>query len=218
MSPTVRSGEVATLVSSLVGQLAARLGQEDAPTRLVVGLVGAPGAGKSTIAAQLEGRLREAGLFAGLVAMDGFHMSNAVLDALGRRGRKGAPDTFDVEGYLATLDRVRAGGDVLAPVYRRDLHEPVAAGTRVAGPGVVVTEGNYLALGTPGWAGVRERIDLLVMIEVAQDEVIRRLIARHEAFGHSRAEAAHWVRVVDVPNAELVAATSARCDELWRVG
>lgn len=218
MSPTVRSGEIATLVSSLVDQLAARLGQEDAPTRLVVGLVGAPGSGKSTIAAQLEVRLREAELFAGIVAMDGFHMSNAVLDALGRRGRKGAPDTFDVEGYLATLDRVRAGGEVLAPVYRRDLHEPVAAGTRVAGPGVVVTEGNYLALGTPGWAGARERVDLLVMIEVAHDEVIRRLIARHEAFGRSRAEAAHWVRVVDVPNAELVAATAARCDELWRVG
>lgn len=88
------------------------------------------------------------------------------------------PDTFDVEGYLATLDRVRAGGEVLAPVYRRDL----------------------------------------VMVEVAQEEVIRRLVARHEAFGRSRAEAAHWVRVVDVPNAELVAATSARCDELWRVG
>ena len=47
-----------------------------------------------------------------------------------------------------------------------------------------------------------------------EDRVMRRLIARHEAFGRSRAEAAHWVRVMDVPNDELVAATSARCDEL----
>ena len=110
MSPTVRVGETATLVSSLVDQLSRRLTDDAAPERFVVGLVGAPGSGKSTIAADLEDQLKEAGIFAGLVAMDGFHLSDAVLDELGRHERKGAPDTFDVEGYLATLDRVRADG------------------------------------------------------------------------------------------------------------
>ena len=107
MSPSVRVGEIPTLVSNLVDQLTQRLTADDAPERLVVGLVGAPGSGKSTIAEQLKTDLKAAGVFAGLVAMDGFHLSNAVLDELGRRNRKGAPDTFDVEGYLATLDRVR---------------------------------------------------------------------------------------------------------------
>ena len=215
MSPTVRVGETPTLVSSLVDQLRQRLAADDAPERLVVGLVGAPGSGKSTIAAQLETELKAAGIFAGLVAMDGFHLSNAVLDELGRRNRKGAPDTFDVEGYLATLDRVRADGapQVFAPAYRRDLHESVAAGSIVSGTGVVVTEGNYLALETRGWGAAR---DLLIHIDVPEEVLVLRLINRHEEFGKNPLAAGHWVRTVDLPNARLIATSVHRCDEVWR--
>ena len=218
MSPTVRVGETPTLVSSLVDQLRQRLAADDAPARLVVGLVGAPGSGKSTIAAQLETELKAAGIFAGLVAMDGFHLSNAVLDELGRGNRKGAPDTFDVEGYLTTLDRVRTDGAprVLVPVYRRDLHESVAAGSIVSGTGVVVTEGNYLALETRGWGAARERIDLLIHIDVPEEVLVLRLINRHEDFGKNPLAAGHWVRTVDLPNARLIATSVHRCDEVWR--
>lgn len=218
MSPSVRVGEIPTLVSNLVDQLTQRLTADDAPERLVVGLVGAPGSGKSTIAEQLKTDLKAAGVFAGLVAMDGFHLSNAVLDELGRRNRKGAPDTFDVEGYLATLDRVRADGapQVFAPAYRRDLHESVAAGSIVSGTGVVVTEGNYLALETRGWGAARERIDLLIHIDVSEEVLVLRLINRHEEFGKNPLAAGHWVRTVDLPNARLIATSVHRCDEVWR--
>ena len=218
MSPSVRVGEIPTLVSNLVDQLTQRLTADDAPERLVVGLVGAPGSGKSTIAEQLKTGLKAAGVFAGLVAMDGFHLSNAVLDELGRRNRKGAPDTFDVEGYLATLDRVRADGapQVFAPAYRRDLHESVAAESIVSGTGVVVTEGNYLALETRGWGAARERIDLLIHIDVPEEVLVLRLINRHEEFGKNPLAAGHWVRTVDLPNARLIATSVHRCDEVWR--
>ena len=218
MSPSVRVGEIPTLVSNLVDQLTQRLTADDAPERLVVGLVGAPGSGKSTIAEQLKTDLKAAGVFAGLVAMDGFHLSNAVLDELGRRNRKGAPDTFGVEGYLATLDRVRADGapQVFAPAYRRDLHESVAAGSIVSGTGVVVTEGNYLALETRGWGAARERIDLLIHIDVPEEVLVLRLINRHEEFGKNPLAAGHWVRTVDLPNARLIATSVHRCDEVWR--
>ncbi|ETJ06269.1 MAG: Phosphoribulokinase/uridine kinase, partial [Actinomyces urogenitalis DORA_12] len=173
-----RSSAFTPRLPSLVTRLNAML--DDGADRIVVGLAGAPGSGKSTLARLLARRLDERGLLAGEVPMDGFHMSNAVLDQLGRHGRKGAPDTFDVAGYLVILDRIRRTGpdgpaEVLAPVYRRDLHEPVAAGTRVQGRGVVVTEGNYLALDSGGWEGVRERIDLLIMLEVPEHHLITRL-------------------------------------------
>ncbi|WP_159717210.1 MULTISPECIES: phosphoribulokinase [Actinomyces] len=212
--PITRSGTAAGLVSDLAERLARRV-ERDPGGRLVVGLTGAPGSGKSTAARELTGLLAKAGALAGEVPMDGFHMSNAVLDELGRHGRKGAPDTFDVGGYLAALDRVRRGEEVLAPVYRRDLHEPVAAGTRVSGGGVVVTEGNYLALADGGWQAARERIDLLIMLVVGIEELAARLVARHMSFGRDRVAAAHWVRVVDLPNAALVEASAPRCDELW---
>ena len=218
MSPTVRVGETSALVSNLVNQLVQRLAADDAPERLVVGLAGAPGSGKSTLAEQLKTGLKAAGIFAGLVAMDGFHLSNAVLDELGRRNRKGAPDTFDVEGYLTILDRVRADGAprVLVPVYRRDMHESVAAGSIVSGTGVVVTEGNYLALETRGWGAARERIDLLIHIDVPEEVLVPRLINRHEDFGKNPLAAGHWVRTVDLPNARLIATSVHRCDEVWR--
>ena len=205
MSPTVRVGEIATLVSNLVDQLTQRLAADDAPARLVVGLVGAPGSGKSTIAEQLEAGLEAAGIFAGLVPMDGFHLSDAVLNELGSHDRKGAPETFDVEGYLATLDRVRADGA-----------KPVAAGRIVTGPGAVITEGNYLALETRGWGAVRERIDLLIHIDVPEEVLVPRLINRHEDFGKNALDAGHWVRTVDLPNARLIATSVHRCDEVWR--
>ena len=125
-TPPQFTGKAPVLLAGLV-DTARRLAERAEPGRAVVGITGAPGSGKSTLAAALETALGERGLLAGIVPMDGFHMSNAVLDELGRHGRKGAPDTFDVDGYLAILERVRRVGpdgeprEVLAPVYRLSL-------------------------------------------------------------------------------------------------
>ena len=96
------------------------------------------------------------------------------------------------------------------------MHESVAAGSIVSGTGVVVTEGNYLSLETRGWGAVRERIDLLIHIDVPEEVLVLRLINRHEDFGKNPIAAGHWVRTVDLPNARLIATSVHRCDEVWR--
>jgi pantothenate kinase len=184
-------------------------------TRTLLGITGAPGAGKSTYADAERSRL---GPTAAILPMDGFHLPQAELVRLGRRDRMGAPDTFDVDGFVATLEALRRPGVVRAPGFDRAIEEPVPGAVVIgADIQVVLVEGNYLLHDRDGWERVRPLLDRVVFL--APDDAVRRerLIARHIAFGKSRAEAETWVARSDDPNAELVAVTAARADEVLRV-
>jgi len=205
---------IQTLVAEAVTLL------DSAPGRAVIGLTGPPGAGKTTLAETLVHELNSAIVdTAAYLPMDGFHLSNAVLDRLGRRGRKGAVDTFDVAGYVAMLERAIAEyghRDVFVPDFSRSLDEPVAAGGVVpAGCRLVVTEGNYLGLGDAGWGPVRAALHRLYYIDCPAEVRRARLIERHVAGGRTRAEAAAWVEDVDEPNARLIATTRDACDKVF---
>jgi pantothenate kinase len=182
--------------------------------RRIVGVTGAPGVGKTTYAAAL---VAASDVPAVAVPMDGFHLADVTLTALGRLDRKGAPDTFDAWGYAALLRRLRTETDrpVYAPGFERDLEQPIAGAVTVPpGTGLVVTEGNYLLLDRPEWRAVREQLDEVVFL-VADDEVRRRrLVARHVEFGKSPAAAEEWVASVDEANAALVATTVDRADRV----
>lgn len=180
--------------------------------RRLLGLAGAPGSGKSTLAAALAEAL---GPQAAVVPMDGFHLANVELARLGRAGRKGAPDTFDAHGYVALLRRLRhpePAETVYAPLFRREIEEPVAGSVPVA-PEVrlVITEGNYLLMDGP-FAPVRGLLHESWFL--ATDEARRDawLLARHVAFGRSAAEARAWIDATDLPNARLILATGGRAD------
>ncbi|MFI9568625.1 nucleoside/nucleotide kinase family protein [Streptomyces rishiriensis] len=186
--------------------------------RALLGIAGGPGAGKTTLARRLVRELNGAGEpWAVQVPMDGFHLADAELDRLGRRDRKGAPDTFDAAGYAALLRRLRDEADgedtVYAPGFERVLEQPLAGAVPVP-PAVrlVVTEGNYLLLGTGAWRRVRTALDEVWFCESDEDERVRRLVARHEEFGKAHEEAVAWVLRSDQRNAELVAATRERAD------
>ncbi|CAM05249.1 phosphoribulokinase/uridine kinase family protein [Saccharopolyspora erythraea NRRL 2338] len=180
--------------------------------RRVLGITGPPGSGKGTVA---EAVLRELGPAAVLVPMDGLHLAEAELRRLGRRDRKGAPDTFDAAGYVALLRRLREpGGDVVyAPEFHREVEESYA-GAIAVGPEVplVITEGNYLLLDRGPWAAVRDLLDEAWFL--APDDQVRvdRLIARHVRYGKSPAQAREWVHRSDERNAELVSPTRVRAD------
>ncbi|WP_454086084.1 nucleoside/nucleotide kinase family protein [Georgenia sp. Marseille-Q6866] len=185
---------------------------DDGAPRRLLGLAGPPGAGKSTLAAGLVAALAPC---AALVPMDGFHLSNAVLHTLGRRGRKGAPDTFDAAGYAHLLRRLRepADGTVYAPDFDRELDEPVGAAVAVpTETRLVVTEGNYLLLDDGAWPAARSCLDAVWYVELPDDERRRRLRARHERHGMDPAAAAAWTEGTDEPNAALVRAARDRAD------
>jgi len=181
-------------------------------SRVLVGLTGPPGCGKSTLGAALA---EAVGQRAVLVPMDGYHLAQRELVRRGLSDRKGAAVTFDGSGYVALLQRLRTSTDdaVYAPHFDRQLEEPIAGAIAVpASARLIVTEGNYLLLEDPPWSAVRGVLDETWYVDV--DDAVRRtrLVARHVEFGRTAAAAAEWVRRVDDPNAALVAGTRHRAD------
>ncbi|MEV7430237.1 nucleoside/nucleotide kinase family protein [Nocardioides sp. NPDC092400] len=176
----------------------------------LLGLTGAPGVGKSTAAAALAA---EHG--AAVVPMDGFHYADVELARRGLVEVKGAPDTFDAEGYAALLRRVRGCEPaVVAPAFDRDLEQPLAGAIAVPPTGTVVTEGNYLLLDQPRWRAVRAEVEEVWHLHVDADLRRERLVARHVRHGKSPDQARAWVDRVDEPNARLVEAAAERADRV----
>ncbi|MHA3704258.1 nucleoside/nucleotide kinase family protein [Jatrophihabitans sp. YIM 134969] len=176
--------------------------------RRLLGVTGAPGAGKSTVTSAIVDALGPDR--AVVVPMDGFHLADPVLVALGRRDRKGAPDTFDVDGYLHLLQRLCGATDVVyAPVFRREL-ELAEAGAIAVDPAVtlVVTEGNYLLT----WPAVRDVLDETWYLDVPDAERQRRLVERRRGYGEDADTARRWATGSDQRNADLVATTRHLAD------
>ena len=181
-------------------------------TRRVLGITGAPGAGKSTVAYAIAEALGEQ---TARVGMDGFHLANEVLAAYDSRDRKGAPDTFDPWGYANLLRRLKTNNEpvVYAPVFNRGLEESIGCAVPVYRTvPLVITEGNYLLLDTDGWRECRELLDEVWYLDVAEGERQVRLVRRHEAFGKPHDEAEAWALGSDQRNADIVDATRARAD------
>jgi pantothenate kinase len=179
--------------------------------RVILGITGPPGAGKSTVATSIVAE------FDGAVnlPMDGFHLADVELERLGRLHRKGAIDTFDGHGYLALLQRIGAQPShvIYAPAFDRDIEQPIAGSIPVFPEArLVVTEGNYLLDDDEPWPSVRALLTEVWFIDVPRDERHRRLVARHVEFGKSPDEAEAWVRSVDEANADRIENARPKAD------
>jgi pantothenate kinase len=208
--------ESTPLIELDVEQAVQRATAMAAAGRTVLGIAGCPGAGKSTLSAAIAGRVASSVI----VPMDGFHMLNEDLVRLGRRNRKGAPDTFDVAAYVAQLAKIR-GQDrrpITAPRYDRAASAPVPdAITIEPDVALVITEGNYLLLNEAPWDAVRPLLDEVWFVVVDDAVRVPRLIARHIEFGKSPDEAREWVWRSDEANAVIVATTRDRADVVVHV-
>ena len=211
-APSTTAADPAALAARIHRMLAGR-------DRVIIGIAGAPGAGKSTLAERVVAAL---GPDAALVAMDGFHLAQRVLDDRGLAAVKGAPETFDAAGYLALLARLgsptASGETVYAPEFRRDIEEAIAGAVPVpAAVRVVVTEGNYLLLDTPPWNRARSLITEIWFLDTPERLRVDRLVQRHIEFGRSPAAALdRAVHGSDGRNAELVNATRSGAQLILR--
>lgn len=183
--------------------------------RFIVAIAGAPGAGKSTLAEALVVALNADHASRGaILPMDGFHLDNALLGERGLLDKKGAPETFDADGFASVLARLRlADGDVVVPVFDRQM-DVARAGGRLIGKEteIIVVEGNYLLLGTPEWGKSRGDYDLSVFIDVPLSTLKQRLIQRWLDNGHSRDSARLRALTNDIPNAIRVIDFSLNAD------
>jgi pantothenate kinase len=189
------------------------------PGRFVLGITGPPGAGKSTLAGALVARVVDEGRKAGLAPLDGFHLSNETLDSLGLLSVKGAPETFDAEGFVGYLRRLRDDPrtTVLWPDFdRREERAVPDAISIVASTRLVITEGNYLLLEQPPWHEVRKLLDQAWYLDVPTEILRRRLIDRAMAYGRPADHAVRHVDGSDLRNAELIARTKHLADMIIR--
>ena len=183
---------------------------KDHPRRFMVAVAGPPGAGKSTVAAEL---VQLIGAGARVVPMDGLHYDDGVLNARGLRARKGAPETFDVAGFANLMTRLAVEPEVAIPIFDRSM-ELSRAAADIVGPEdrILVFEGNYLLLDEGPWRALGPRFDLTVMLDVTEAELIRRLTARWLHYGKTPQAAADWIASNDLPNVRRVLQGSRPAD------
>ena len=181
------------------------------PGRALLAIVGAPGSGKSTLAGWLVSRLNEdkQGI-AAQFPMDGFHLSNEILEELGLRQLKGSPASFDAFGFIAAVSRAVSEPDqpLYLPSYNRELHEPIAASIVISPSAqIVIIEGNYLLSKASPWQKLAPFFTQTWYIDEDISICKQRLVERQIKAGRTRSEAELWYESNDRVNVATVEKT-----------
>jgi D-glycerate 3-kinase len=143
--------EFQTTIDTVCRPLAARIGtlRHARTTPATVGLCGAQGSGKSTIAQVLRLLLEADGLVVVVLSIDDFYLPRATREHLARKihpllRTRGVPGTHDVPLAQAVLSSLRAGEPTLLPRFEKALDDslPTTAWPLVTKPvDVILLEG-----------------------------------------------------------------------------
>jgi len=185
--------------------------------RFIVGIAGGPGSGKSAFAVRLKQLINSKAKtdLAQTFPMDGFHRKNSELERSGLLSVKGAPETFDVEGYLSMLNRIKLGENLKAPIYSRESHDVIDNAQPIEPcHKIIITEGNYLFADMEGWCEIKDIIDLKIFIEAEKGVCEKRLLERHMRGGKTEIEALEKIKKVDMKNFDLITQTMKYADEI----
>lgn len=175
--------------------------------RLVIGIAGTPGSGKSTLAAGLVAEL-QAEIPACVVSMDGWHYSNAVLEKMGLRSRKGCPESFDAEKFVKFVSVIKSCEYARYPLYSRMIHDPIPGGVIRPETRVVIVEGLYIFLNRDPWRKALKDYDLKFFTDAPDEDLMERLIRRKMRAGKTADEGRYYANKVDIPNAALIRSES----------
>jgi pantothenate kinase len=206
------------LLTSLDQALARAKELASGEKRVLIGITGKPGAGKSTLTSYLINNLGPD--LTALVPMDGYHLSNKQLQRLNLSDRKGAFNTFDSDGFVSLLRRINqdTDKDIYYPIFHREIEESYAAdGVVLKNTRLVITEGNYLLLEKGGWESVKKELSEVWYVKVNDELRLERLTKRHEMFGKDPQAAHKWAHGSDEINAELVQTTVASADVIIEI-
>jgi len=169
--------------------------------RELIAIAGPPGSGKTTLAKTLADRLAHCSY----LSMDGFHLDNPILIQKGLRERKGAPETFDVSGFMHLLQRLQKKEEVYVPYFDRQTERTINCAYPIPNHhDLVIVEGNYLLLDEPVWRDLDDYWDLAVFVQIDLDIIRARLQQRWAVQGFSEEQATYWIELNDIPNAERV--------------
>ncbi|MET8023412.1 nucleoside/nucleotide kinase family protein [Streptomyces avermitilis] len=187
--------------------------------RALLGIVGEPGAGKSTFAEQLWARLeKERPGLAVTVSMDGFHLAQKVIEARGQAAEKGTIGTFDADGFVALLRRTRAETEdtentVWWPEFDRDLEDAVAGAIGVTPHHrLVIVDGNFLLSAHEPWRQVKDLLDETWFLDALPEPRRERLTRRYIGYGFTPQAARAKTLGVDEDTSALIRGTLSRAD------
>ena len=206
-------------INKLASELLETLSNSPDNERYFLGITGCPAAGKSELAHTLSDGIncRTGSDLAIVVPMDGFHFSNDILKQRGLLQIKGAPETFDANGFAELINRLYSFPDqiIMCPAYDRKLHNPVKDSITIKPSNrLIIVEGNYLLLGRSPWNLICEKLDEIWYLDISLDVIKERLFDRHVSGGTGKKEAERKVASVDIPNAELIKKTSLLADKI----